>query len=395
MINLSTMVKNIFISLFFFIAFIPYPTIFSFPIKNFLFLFLIVCLLISSIKFKIKINNYLFYIALFLFICSISINFLVTENFIHKNKQFLALNKIWFFILISKLIIDSYSFNSQQVLRILFLSSYAFCVLKIILLIIFILFGNDGLNNSSLLLFSKPQYKYTILLFFSRIYYAFDYLLPLIFFILNCRYFSKFHLSYNLFLRNTIFVIAILISYSRGVYLLFFISLFFLYLLNYKKVNTYILFFLVPIVFYFFDLKSALVNRFLSQDTLRSDSVRQIQLDFFINNFSFNSLFFGKGIGFYDQLNIRDINQYYNYELQFLYLLLQIGIVPLLLYIFIILSPIKIRYLNNKNILFLFLLVILYFSLSLTNPILINNYVVFIFVLLSFVFKLINEQSYK
>lgn len=114
-------------------------------------------------------------------------------------------------------------------------------------------------------------------------------------------------------------------------------------------------------------------RRFLSEDSSRSDSIRERQITALIEDFE-EQPFLGKGMGGHSEIMIRDRNIKYSYEVQWVAFLMQFGLVGifiigsfLLLFTYIILKPpIDLPHLG------LFGMFLLWLGAGFTNPFLIS-----------------------
>ena len=167
------------------------------------------------------------------------------------------------------------------------------------------------------------------------------------------------------------FGISIFLSYSRAIWLLTAV-IFLLNLLRkgFSRLDIKLLIIISASILVFFGAiyysGDAILNRFNDKITVSSDQIRTIQLSALLNGFSENILI-GKGLGAYVSSVVRDTEAPFSYEIQWVALLMQFGVIG----IFILALPILIGFffiLNLSKRLDWPILYAIWISLSFTNP---------------------------
>lgn len=166
-------------------------------------------------------------------------------------------------------------------------------------------------------------------------------------------------------------IFSMFISYSRYIWAMAVVVAFIAFMLS-RKIRNYssliIISFLLSAIFYHPYLHS-LTERFFSHAVSVSDNIRLHELPYLLRYFE-SSPIFGHGLGAYVPSLIRDHHNKYSYELQWVALLMQIGIVgvaAVCVAIYLIVFPFICCGINKTKLAFLILLA-LWLSASFFNP---------------------------
>lgn len=166
-------------------------------------------------------------------------------------------------------------------------------------------------------------------------------------------------------------VFSIFISYSRYVWAMAVVVVIIAFVLS-RKIRKYssllMISFLLSAIFYHPYLHS-LENRFFSHAVSVSDNIRLHELPYLLRYFE-SSPIFGHGLGAYVPSLIRDPINKYSYEIQWIALLMQIGIIGVTMVcaaLFLIVYPFISRGVNKIKIALVILLA-LWLSASFFNP---------------------------
>lgn len=132
----------------------------------------------------------------------------------------------------------------------------------------------------------------------------------------------------------TVVILNTIIAYSRVQFavLLLPLSYYFAFFFSPKK-KIYLVFFAIIAIAVSYDVLSVLIeDRFFSQASSESDRIRIVQMHFLIDKW-LQSPLIGFGCGGYDWRLIRNKASFYSYEVQWLQILMQFGIIGLSLYL--------------------------------------------------------------
>lgn len=173
----------------------------------------------------------------------------------------------------------------------------------------------------------------------------------------------------------SILFISILLSYSRFTWLILFLVVlmyFFYHQFNMRKTSLVFILVLAGLTSYGLfgeSIGASLGNRFSNQLNEVSDTTRSDQIIGLLGMFD-QSPVIGNGLGSYVKTVIRDVSQPYTYEVQWLSLLMQMGILGIFVLILAIL-PLYFRlfhYFTQKHFLMTSLLLTVWVLSGFTNP---------------------------
>ncbi|MDN3632437.1 hypothetical protein [Vibrio lentus] len=119
------------------------------------------------------------------------------------------------------------------------------------------------------------------------------------------------------------------------------------------------------------EVEGFLYNRFFSPENSYSDAVRYEQFSYLLDHVAINPLF-GQGLGYYISNYLRSNVEMYSYEIQWLSLIMQVGFVGIVVFVFFILSGLvsNVRLKFTKNSLLWAFAVFFLMLVSFTNPML-------------------------
>lgn len=164
-----------------------------------------------------------------------------------------------------------------------------------------------------------------------------------------------------------------IIVYSRIIFLQLALTLFIALVvrkINFKDITEYkkimksiiAIFMIISLLIVIFpketsNIYESLMYRIFSQETIESDSIRDVQSEILFDNISNNPII-GKGLGYYDPGFIRSDSAKYSYELEYLSFLMQFGIlgfiliILMLIYSFYLMIDFKIANINFRYLLY-------------------------------------------
>lgn len=164
-----------------------------------------------------------------------------------------------------------------------------------------------------------------------------------------------------------------IIVYSRIIFLQLALTLFIALVvrkINFKDITEYkkimksiiAIFMIISLLIVIFpketsNIYESLMYRLFSQETIESDSIRDVQSEILFDNISNNPIL-GKGLGYYDPEFIRSDSAKYSYELEYLSFLMQFGIlgfiliILMLIYSFYLMIDFKIDNINFRYLLY-------------------------------------------
>jgi O-antigen ligase/polysaccharide polymerase Wzy-like membrane protein len=363
-------------------VFLPSGSLFGINLKIFFFLLTLFFLLLdlTSQPKKIKLSPEFVLICLFSFL--IIIFWLCIAFFYDENELSSVLSAFKNFSVTLLIIFVSFFLYSQNrlslnyFLKLLFVSNFTFSLIKIA--IVALLFSGS-LNIDVFFQYlekisSINPVSGQIMEGVTRLQLINDILTPfLLFFMFQHKKFGfKVKFIYQK-AYELISIFSILLSYSRFIWFIAVVSYLFHCTLN-KKMKTLATFlFISAILVSIPSIRETLGNRFFSADTSSSDEIRQVQYKALIDEISGFPIF-GKGVGGYTKEVIRDDEEHYTYELQWLAFLLQfgaIGFLFLLLLVFIVSVPLFSKL--TKLTLAVLALYFLWLFSGFTNPYLISS----------------------
>lgn len=376
--------KLIFYLLIFSIVILPTSTIFGFNPKAVL-LLLSSLIVITSLKI-IKISNYS---KLILFIIMVFynleiINYLISgeADYLFAFKHLLAISVT---ILVAIILIISFKKNIikfEGVINILIVSLMVFSCIKIILNLLFVnsLINFFEFKVFHLKIFEVDIESQDIPFGMKRFTYPIDLLYPLITYIVFIR--KNINLDINKYIC-LFFIItsgaSIFFSYSRYLFIYYTVVIYLCFPKQKKLLILLgILFIIVSIIATNGVLNEFFVNRFLSVDVAAGDNLREEQFEVLIEQF-WQAPIFGKGLGYGPIAMIRDVNSPFSYELQWVSMLMQFGLIGFAILILIYTIPILAIYKKNKfsnSILLIYSMIL--FS-GFTNPYLMSSQFALIF----------------
>jgi hypothetical protein len=363
-------------------VFLPSGSLYGINLKIIFFLptLFFILLSVSSQPKKFKLSSKFVFIFLFSFLVIIfwlTISFCYYENEISTSldasKNFLVTLSI---IFLSYFLFTQNYLSLNYFLKLLFASNFIFSLLKII--IIALLFSGS-LNLADLFQYlervsSINPVSGEIMEGVTRLQLINDILTPfLLFFILQHNKFGLNVRPIYRYIYLSISIPSILLSYSRFIWFIAVVSYLLHCALN-KKIKILVaLLFITGILLGTLSIREAIGNRFSGADTSSSDEIRQVQYKALIDEMS-SFPFLGKGIGGYTKEVIRDDEEHYTYELQWLSFFLQFGAIGILFLLFLV-SIISILLFSKltKLTFAVFVLYFLWLFSGFTNPYLISS----------------------
>ena len=389
-------VNSFFIYLYLFsLSFFPSGTFLNYPVKLFLFLFVILLFVFSLIYNKINKGEiiYLFSIVLF----SIIYTFISIVKVYAIDYYYIELN-IFLGLFLSFFVICYYInhkiISANGAFYSILLGVVFFGLLKIlaVVLIYFNIFSYEKLIILTKLLFNYNFVSMPIADNIIRINFInLDMLSLFVMVILNFKFFKV-----NLFLKllfGFIILVSLFVAYSRLLFFVLFIFSFFYFIDRCKKISFKdivcllillfaILTFLLKYYSFLEDAITIILDRFTSDSNVESDYLREMQYQALTKSISEN-IWFGNGFGAFSQEFVRDSDNPFTYEMQWLAFLLKFGILGtiwiFMLYLYSIIPLKKSIISSNRIVVILFSIFILS---GLTNQYLFSSTVSSILVLL-------------
>jgi hypothetical protein len=172
-------------------------------------------------------------------------------------------------------------------------------------------------------------------------------------------------------------VFSAFLSYSRYIWAFCFLSVLLASFTN-KKIIMYLVglsLLMMAIILAQNGLSKVLDYRFFSSAVVISDNTRMIELQALLSYMNNWHILFGHGLGAYVPWYLRDHKDKFSYELQWLALLMQVGIIGvsyILLLLFLLIKPFITQALSMRKVQVLCLLFI-WLSASLFNPYLLSS----------------------
>lgn len=393
---------NVFLVLVFFLAFLPSGTIAYIPVKSITMTFLVIALIVTALinnEIKIPLNvlkEFVFFMIVMLSYILLSLFNGFEVNSVLIEAKFVISFFVVFFI--GKLFLYHYPSKvmAKTTFKFAFWGSFMF-VLSKSTIVISLLLGIIDYPFVRDVIFPFIKYKPVVMSIAaggSRFsFVTLDFLSTyIIFFYLILKRkvnFSKFF-NYAFYAYTVFYMISFYSAYSRGLFLVLMILLF-MYSVVYKKYRMLIGFIVVSalIAISFWDLIEIIIRqRFIHQE--HSDSHR---VDMYVNLIRFwsESPVLGWGIGAYVPSYIRSNVYRFTYEMQLLSYVMKMGFVFITFFIYVNFLFIKAFFKKqNKNVLFIYLMFLLWMVMDMTNQYLFNTTVAVIALLSYYIIQFYN-----
>jgi len=372
------------------IIIIPSGWIYNINIRIILMGLLVSSLILLFLKRNYIMKNILQLIFVLLLLLSLALTYSILQGQTYTEDIFAQFKRIF---IVTSVLIVSYSLLSLNIIKLrnilipVIFATFIYSFLKV--LIVFLVFvGFTEYAYIQELLQQVFHYEivgnWEIFTNITRIQLINDILIPFsLYFLLNRKIYKIEINKYISLFISTIFLIAIFVAYSRYIFLITFFVYFLTYTPHLKyKISIKTIFLSVALfLIIIFSLDSIIYlieDRFFSAYNTYSDDLRKEQFDALIYEF-YKYPLLGKGIGGYSEILIRSKELPFLYEMQWIALLMQFGIIGISIIIFFIVLAVKkllsiflFQFIHkkkiDKNIISILILYFLWLDASFTNP---------------------------
>ena len=372
------------------IVMIPSGWIYNINIRIILMVILIVALILLFFKQKYIMKNILQFTSILLLFLSLALIYSILHQQTNIEDIFSQFKRI--FILVS-IVIATYSLLSLNIIKLrdilipLIFATFFYSFLKVIV-VLFIYFGLIEYAYIDELLQQIFHYKivghWVIFMNITRMQLINDMIIPFsLFFLLNREIYKIEINKYMTIFISITFLVAIFVAYSRYI---FFITIV-VYLLTYTpslkyKISIQSLFWIIilflVIIFSLDNISHLIEDRFFSTYNTYSDDIRKEQFNALMYEF-YKYPLFGKGMGGYSEIVIRSETLPFLYEMQWIALLMQFGIIGISIILILVILAINklftvflLQFIYqkqiDKNMMSVLILYFLWLGASFTNP---------------------------
>lgn len=311
---------------------LPSGSVLGVNYKIFLILFCFLFLFLHLLTSKVPIGVYLTLPFFLVFLCGYAFVALVNQvNFIDSISHSIAIFSLFCVIFLSIALVYLDNKEGEALKRLIVFSVAIYSILKLLVcFLIGISFFSPGAIQSFLLYCFNFEFIGLDAGYFYRIHIPIDFLLPLVFLYINqngSKCFSPFMKK----IINVVVLFSILISYSRLLYFILLVVLFFLSFPFLKNKTTikkviYVLLGITAVLCVSYFAMDFVVERYSGKMAEASDGPRVEMYTALVEVINVFPIF-GKGLGSSSESLIRFVDMPWYYELQWLSFIAQFGIV--------------------------------------------------------------------
>lgn len=340
-----------------------------------LFLSSILVLIIKRIKLK-AIHVTIIFLQIFILVWYFLLTFVYLREDGGALHQFISILSMIAVIHLGLILYNSNLLSSGLYIKSLVLGLFFYCVLKFLIttLIYFNYFSIDVVNYFSP---DMVSLGYIGLPGFNRFVSVNDFFIPFAFFFVKQ---VRFCLALEILIK-VVFLTAILFSFTRSIWVVFFILSFFSNIRSIRFIlaNVFMLFLLISSLFYIeynsdFSIVTSIEQRLFLEGG-ESNNEKYNQSKVLLDEINSN-LLFGKGLGTYVESYVRNDRLKYGYEVSWLVYAFQFGIPVLIFWVIMLFSPftifIRVNFISIDAFFPVFCLFV-FLLIGFTNPILLGN----------------------